>query len=167
MKHRARRGTVAGSPYWMAPEVMNQKGYDSKADIWSFGIAMIELLTGNPPFHNMQSSKVIELLSNGQQMPRLEGKFSKYTMEFVSQCLQADPTKRPSAFDMLKSKFFRGVKTHVTKSPLLPIAKRYRAAKDNATETCTLDGTIRNESIRQSQWDFDSQSQTPNPPPFL
>lgn len=50
------RNNVAGTPNWMAPEVIELKGASPKSDIWSLGCTVIELLTGRPPYGEIANS---------------------------------------------------------------------------------------------------------------
>ncbi|KAI8813343.1 kinase-like domain-containing protein, partial [Cladochytrium replicatum] len=102
-----RRTSFVGTPYWMAPEVINRAQYDYKADVWSFGITIIELATGNPPLAEFDPRRAIFMIPRTNP-PRLgEGPFSPALREFVSLCLQEDPAERLTAEELLRTKFIR------------------------------------------------------------
>lgn len=74
----------------MAPEIIKRAYYDFKADIWSLGITVIELATGNPPFSDVDPRRALFLIPRTKPA-KLEGQFSSALKEFIALCLKEEP----------------------------------------------------------------------------
>ncbi|KAJ6318711.1 hypothetical protein OIU76_014131 [Salix suchowensis] len=119
---RMRLTDLAGTPYWMAPEVIHSHtGYSLKADIWSFGITALELAHGRPPLSHLPPSKSLimkitkrfrfsDCHDENHKKNRKNKKFSKAFKAMVASCLDQDPSKRPSAAKLLKNSVFKNCK---------------------------------------------------------
>lgn len=130
------RKTFVGTPCWMAPEVMEQAGYDQKADIWSFGITALELATGQAPLAKFPPIKVL-MMTLSKDPPTLDrentkNKFSRTFKEMIDTCLSKDPSKRPTCEKLLQHPFFKQVRKVIGLNTLIqslpPIEKRLTKA---------------------------------------
>ena len=92
--------TIVGTPYYLSPELCEEKPYNHKSDIWSLGCVLYELCTYKHPFEAKNQGSLIMKIVKGQYAP-IPSNYSDGLRELVRQLLLKDYKKRPSINDIL------------------------------------------------------------------
>nr|XP_054102356.1 serine/threonine-protein kinase 3 isoform X3 [Callithrix jacchus] len=107
----AKRNTVIGTPFWMAPEVIQEIGYNCVADIWSLGITSIEMAEGKPPYADIHPMRAIFMIpTNPPPTFRKPELWSDDFTDFVKKCLVKNPEQRATATQLLQHPFIKNAK---------------------------------------------------------
>ncbi|ESZ94999.1 Ste11 [Sclerotinia borealis F-4128] len=103
------RPSLQGSVFWMAPEVVKQTAYTRKADIWSLGCLVIEMMTGAHPFPDCSQLQAIFKIGGARISPTVPDEASPDAKIFLASTFEVEHTKRPSADELLLSPFLNPI----------------------------------------------------------
>ncbi|PHT31741.1 hypothetical protein CQW23_28078 [Capsicum baccatum] len=105
--------TVCGSPFYMAPEILQFKKYDDKVDMWSLGAILFELLNGYPPFRGSSSVQILQNIKSSLRLPFAEPILPQLHPDCIDLCsrlLSINPENRISFEEFFQHDFLKTTK---------------------------------------------------------
>ncbi|CAE8621828.1 unnamed protein product, partial [Polarella glacialis] len=99
--------TVCGSPLYMAPEILRHEPYDAKADLWSVGAILFELLIGHPPFTGTNPMQLLANIEKSRGLPFEDVKISSSGQDFLEALLVHSPSQRLSSQAFMQHTYVR------------------------------------------------------------
>ncbi|GJN06371.1 hypothetical protein PR202_ga24094 [Eleusine coracana subsp. coracana] len=91
-----------GTYRWMAPEMIKQKAYNRKVDVYSFGLLIWEMVSGRIPYENLTPFQVAYAVANRNLKPTIPPECPSALRPLIEQCCALQPDKRPDFWQIVK-----------------------------------------------------------------
>jgi serine/threonine protein kinase len=133
-----KRAEVRGTPLYMSPESVNENEYESPADIWALGCAVVEMVTGKPAWSCGPQVNIFELLLRigvGEEVPQVPKELSFEGKDFLEKCFVKDPRKRWTAEMLLDHPFVAAHDDHDT----VPLGDKDEPTKSSSSPRSPFD----------------------------
>ncbi|CAK6980902.1 cGMP-dependent protein kinase 1-like isoform X1 [Scomber scombrus] len=154
--------TFCGTPEYVAPEIILNKGHDVSADYWSLGILMYELLTGSPPFSGPDPMKTYNIILRGIDMIEFPKKITKNAANLIKKLCRDNPSERLGNLkngvkDIQKHKWFEGFNWEGLRKGTLtpPIIPAVSSQTDTSNFDSFPEDTEEPPPDDNSGWDYD------------
>jgi len=125
--YEQRRRTMLGTAEFMAPEIIMRSAYSTQVDIWALGMLVHEMADGETPYAGLQPTAVLAKIEADGVPPLKRKKWTHESKDFVSQCLQFEPERRPAARALTLHPWFKHA---CAQEDIVPLVEKVRQKGD-------------------------------------
>ncbi|KAI8871351.1 hypothetical protein GQ42DRAFT_4659 [Ramicandelaber brevisporus] len=137
------------SVYWLAPEVIMTNSITTSSDVWSIGCLSIEMITGHPPYYEMEPNAAMFKIATNQNIT-LPNNICTNLREFMMSCLKFNPLLRPSAHNLIGHEWISSTLNKVRKESMLPPVTSSSSSSSSSSRPKRVP-TPHNQSLQQNQ----------------